>query len=95
MQYFLKLFARTSQNSVKTKFNFAEGRKSEVRRRQQCENTTSAKALQKVKRPTCGAQLVHFSRSALRVERWLVRYPLPSSVFTLLAALSQLFLQTP
>jgi hypothetical protein len=38
---------------------------------------------------------VHFSRSALRVERWLVRYPLPNSVFALLAAPSQLFLQTP
>src|SRR5215217_273842 len=33
--------------------------------------------------------------SALRMERWLERYPLPYSVVTLLAVPSRLFLQTP
>ena len=49
---------------------------------------------QKLQRPTCRALPVHFSRSALRRERWLERYPLPYSVITLLAVPSQLFLQT-
>jgi hypothetical protein len=49
----------------------------------------------KLKRPMCGAPPVLSWRSALRVERWLVGYPLPYSVFTLLGAPSQRFLQTP
>src|SRR5215204_3020285 len=39
-----RFFEGASKNAVKRKFNFAEGRKGQVRRRRQCENTTSAKA---------------------------------------------------